>query len=349
MRYVENKQQSATLLRLCLPLMVRQKAAYHPVSYALWYEHLAGINPRLSAALTARLAANDPLNEDDAYRLYSEHISERDAAVLQTLQNRLHELLDETVQDVNTIQDGTGNFTQTLRKSSFDLTDEVSRATVREVIARLLSASISMESANKELSDKLEVRTKEIVSLTKQLDQAHTEATIDPLCGIKNRRGFEHMAQALTDSQDGLDGAALILLDVDHFKRVNDSFGHLFGDKVLRYLAQALQDNVKGRDVVARIGGEEFVLLLPQTPLAGAQVVAERIRAAIEQSRIYSESTHQTVGSITVSLGLALGERHESVDELLARADAALYSAKRTGRNRLCVSEGGRPPAGGDP
>lgn len=349
MRYVENKQQSATLLRLSLPLMVRQNAAYHPVSYALWYEHLAGLNPKLSAALTARLAANDPLSEDDAYRLYSEHISDRDAAVLRTLQDRLHALLDESVQDVNSIREGTGHFTQTLKKSSFDLTEEVSRVTVREVIARLLSAAISMESANKELSEKLEVRTKEIVSLTEQLDQAQTEALIDPLCGIKNRRGFEHMAQALRDSQNGLEGASLILLDVDHFKRVNDSFGHLFGDKVLRCLAQALQDNVKGRDVVARIGGEEFVLLLPQTPLAGAQVVAERIRIAVEQSRIYSESTNQTVGSVTISLGLALGERDESVDELLARADAALYSAKRSGRNRLWVSEAGQRSAGADP
>lgn len=346
MRYVENKQQSAALLRLCLPLMVRQNAAYHPVSYALWYEHLAGLNPKLSAVLAARLDTNDPLSEDDTYRLYAEHISERDAAVLQTLQHRLHALLNETVQDVNFIQEGNGSFTQTLRQSSFDLTDDAPSAVVREIIARLLSAALSMESTSKELTDKLEIRTKEIVSLTKQLDQAHTEALIDPLCGINNRRGFHQAAQALHDSKEGLTDSSLILLDVDHFKRVNDSFGHLFGDNVLRRLSQALRDNVKGRDVVARIGGEEFVLLLPQTPLEGAQILAERIRIAIEQSRIYSESTDQTVGSITVSLGLAVGEREDSVDELLARADAALYAAKRSGRNRLCVSEESRRSTG---
>lgn len=145
-------------------------------------------------------------------------------------------------------------------------------------------------------------------------------------------------AQAVCDASHGLCGTALIILDVDHFKRLNDAFGHLLGDRVLRSIAEVLRANVKGGDTAARIGGEEFALLLPQTPIDGARILAERIRLAIERGRIRRDRAAEAIGAVTVSLGLALGEPGESIDGLLARADSALYAAKRNGRNRLCVS-----------
>ncbi len=337
MRYLENKQQSAELLRLILPLMVRQNAAYHPVSYALWYEHVAGLNPALSAALAARLEASDPLSEEDAYQLYARHISERDAAVLETLQQRLQGLLEDTAQEVGSVSHESGRFRQALQQSSSDLTPYVSAAVVQEVIRRLLSEALRMEAATGVLAEKLEARTQDVLSLTARLKDAHTEALTDPLCGICNRRGFARSTQALCESDQGLDGSVLVLLDVDHFKQLNDTFGHLLGDQVLRSIADVLRANIKGRDVAGRIGGEEFALLLPQTPLQGAHSLAEQIRIAVERGRIH-RGPDETVGAVTISLGLALGRPGESMDELMARADAALYEAKRGGRNRVCVS-----------
>ncbi|EQD60700.1 diguanylate cyclase, partial [mine drainage metagenome] len=118
--YIESKEQSAELLRLALPLMAGQHAAYHPVSYTLWYEHLAGINPPLSAALTARLELHQPLTDDEVCRLYMRHVSERDAAVLDNLQQRLQSLLDEAAQTFNTAGEDTGQFARTLRASRAD-------------------------------------------------------------------------------------------------------------------------------------------------------------------------------------------------------------------------------------
>ncbi len=338
MRYLESKQQSAQLLRLALPWMVRQNAAYHPVSYTLWYEHVAGLNPTLSAALTARLDANDPLSEEDAYRLYARHISERDAAVLEILQRRLQTLLETTAQEVATACEDSGRFRQSLQQGRSDLTNDVNAGAVREVIGRLLSEALRMEAATQTLTEKLEASTRDVLSLTKQLNEAHTEALTDPLCGLSNRRGFMRAAQDLRDSDQGLDGAAVVLIDVDHFKWVNDTFGHLLGDKVLRAIAEVLRANIKGRDIAARIGGEEFALLLPQTPLQGAHSVADQIRLAVEQLRIHGDRATEAVGSVTISLGLALGRTGESIDELMARADVALYAAKRDGRNRVGVS-----------
>ena len=338
MRYLESKQQSAQLLRLALPMMVRQNAAYHPVSYALWYEHVAGLNPLLSATLTERLEADDPLSEEDAYQLYAHYISERDAAVLETLQRRLQSLLEDTAQEVSNACQDSGRFRQTLEQSRSALTNDISTGAVHEVIGRLLSEALRMEAATQTLTEKLEARTRDVLSLTKQLNEAHTEALTDPLCGISNRRGFMRATEDLCGSGQGLDGAALVLIDVDHFKWVNDTFGHLLGDKVLRAIAEVLRANIKGRDIAARIGGEEFALLLPHTQLQGAHSLADQIRVAVEKVRIVGGRMDESVGAVTISLGLTLGRTGESLDELMGRADAALYGAKRDGRNRVGVS-----------
>jgi diguanylate cyclase len=337
MRYIESKEQSSELLRLTLPLMARQEAAYHPVSYTLWYEHVAGINPPLSIALNARLDANEPLTEDEVYRLYMRHVSERDAAVLDTLQQRLQTLLDDTAQTFNSAGEDTGQFARTLRTSRSDLAEEATAAKVQQVISRLLSEAQRMETVTQILTEKLEVRTTEVKALTQKLQQAQTEALIDPLCGIANRRGFVREAKAMIESGEGLNGCALVLADVDHFKQINDNYGHLLGDKVLRAIATTLRGQVQDRFLAARIGGEEFALLLPQTPLDKAREVAERIRSAVARGKILRDQTTEIIGAITVSFGIAVGGEGDTLEMLMFRADQALYSAKRSGRNQVCV------------
>ncbi len=111
----------------------------------------------------------------------------------------------------------------------------------------------------------------------------------------------------------------------------------MLGDKVLRRIAGIFRDSIKGRDIAARIGGEEFALLLPQTTLEGARIVAEQIRSTIERGRICRDQSREIIGSITVSLGVAAGAPGETLETLMFRADQALYAAKRTGRNQVCV------------
>ena len=141
----------------------------------------------------------------------------------------------------------------------------------------------------------------------------------------------------MLETDSGLAGSALVLADVDHFKQINDTFGHVLGDKVLRSIAGIFRDSIKGRDIAARIGGEEFALLLPQTTLEGARTVAEQIRSTISRGRICRDQNRETIGTITVSLGVAAGAPGESLDTLMFRADQALYAAKRAGRNQVCV------------
>ena len=128
------------------------------------------------------------------------------------------------------------------------------------------------------------------------------------------------------------------MMDIDHFKAFNDNFGHLLGDEVLKIVAKSLTDCVKGADVVARYGGEEFSVILPNTPLNGAQRVAETIRATIAKRELKRRDSGESYGQITVSVGVSLLRPGSDTNEsLIKRADDALYKSKRHGRNRVTL------------
>jgi len=127
------------------------------------------------------------------------------------------------------------------------------------------------------------------------------------------------------------------MFDVDHFKRINDTHGHAAGDEVIRTIAQVLCREARATDVIARIGGEEFALILPETDDAAAILVAERIRAALMATVV---RYHETPFSLTASFGVAThGDSHETFDTLMNRADRALYRAKSQGRNQTCAAD----------
>jgi two-component system cell cycle response regulator len=176
-------------------------------------------------------------------------------------------------------------------------------------------------------------------------------ATTDAVTGLYNRHYMTHHLQSLVSRSRAAGRAlSLMLIDIDYFKRVNDTFGHAAGDRALRAVADRIASNVRGVDLSGRYGGEEFVVVMPETDLGSATIAAERLRAAIAE-------TPANDIPVTVSIGVAeLGPEDDGGDQLLARADQALYAAKGTGRNRVVVSpsrcdvvvlENERPPEGG--
>jgi diguanylate cyclase len=133
---------------------------------------------------------------------------------------------------------------------------------------------------------------------------------------------------------------SLLMCDIDHFKKFNDTFGHLTGDQVLRLVASTVKQNVKGLDIAARYGGEEFVIALPNTSLQSANTVAEHIRRAVMTKELVKRSTGENLGRVTLSLGAAVLRAQDTAQMLIDRADKCLYAAKRNGRNRvICESD----------
>jgi diguanylate cyclase (GGDEF)-like protein len=180
----------------------------------------------------------------------------------------------------------------------------------------------------KRLADELEKANKRLAEL----------ATIDPLTQVANRRAVEtRLSHEFQRERRYKHPLACILVDIDHFKAVNDNYGHPVGDKVLVEVAAAIRESIRATDLVARFGGEEFIVLAPETTAAAAQVVAERIRRAITAKT--TAKTDQGLPVVTASIGVASTEvQVVDENELVAKADAALYRAKHEGRNRVVVA-----------
>jgi len=170
-------------------------------------------------------------------------------------------------------------------------------------------------------------------SLNDRFEREHDASRHDALTGLRNRRSFlEAWEEALQRSRRSGKPMSLVLGDLDHFKRINDTHGHACGDAVLRAVAQAIRNSVRAQDVVSRWGGEEFMLLLPDTDLVGARHVAESTRLAIKALRVEHGGSPFEV---TLSLGVCEHRPERSMEETIAEADAALYQAKQEGRDRV--------------
>ncbi len=209
---------------------------------------------------------------------------------------------------------------------------------MRQLVGDLVRDAQHMRSVALDLSKKLDSSTREVSLLSESLQRTQSEALLDSLTGLKNRRGLEMAIEDLMRDQSGLAGSALLLVDIDGFKSINDTFGHVLGDKVIRSIAHVLQTSIKGRDVAARLAGDEFAVLLPQTTLAGAATLAEQIRESVARGRIHRADGRESVGEVTLSVGVAVAGQGESMDEFIERADAAMSEAKHSGRNRVSLA-----------
>lgn len=187
----------------------------------------------------------------------------------------------------------------------------------------------------RQFENKLDDYSSEITDLTRQLEHTKQAAMLDPTTGVGNRRRFEEsLSDILKHLGDFNDKVSVLLGDVDNFKAVNDTLGHNVGDQVLRLVANTFVTNLKGSDVVARWGGDEFAAILPNTNLDNAYSVAESVRSSIGTKSLRNKDTGETMGKVTLSIGVSTFRQGDNAHKLIFRADQALYEAKRLGRNR---------------
>ncbi len=177
----------------------------------------------------------------------------------------------------------------------------------------------------------------EVEALKTELARTQKEATTDPLTALKNRRAFESATKELMSQlgSEELTDLCLLMVDIDHFKRVNDTYGHLVGDKVIISAARLLSANVNDKDVAARFGGEEFAVLLPGTSVINGVKIAEVLRSGVERMRIKKMDTGEPLSKVTISIGVTAMKKGDDIPSLIDRADKALYASKTQGRNRV--------------
>ena len=207
---------------------------------------------------------------------------------------------------------------------------------IKVIVDSLVAATRAMEAKNKSLETELQTSGMEMQAMRSRMESVRQNSLLDSLTGLANRRCFdERVNEAVREVQTEGGELCILIGDVDHFKKFNDTWGHATGDQVLRLVAQCFKSNTKGRDTAARYGGEEFVVVLPQTSVDNAITIAEQIRHAVETKKIVKRSTGETLGSITLSIGVAKYVLGEPIADTVNRADACLYAAKRAGRNRV--------------
>lgn len=170
----------------------------------------------------------------------------------------------------------------------------------------------------------------------RELEQRRREALLDPLTGLFNRRAMDaHLAMLVTSGDRP--ATSLLVIDIDNFKTINDKYGHSVGDSVIRNVAELVRKSIRGHDLAARFGGEEFVVILADTPASGAMTVAESLRLRIELLRLKRTRDGEHLAPITASIGVSEMLPGDTAETLINRADDALYAAKNAGRNRVVL------------
>ncbi|HXU92509.1 MAG TPA: GGDEF domain-containing protein [Gallionella sp.] len=318
--------------------MASHPAAFTPPNYAVWYEHLTGINPALSEAMNNRLNSDARLDDEAVEKLYAQYVSESGADVQQVLRKDIKQLLTQLAGFTAETDRQALHFGSSLQTYGDALKGNLDPEELDSLINNMAGDTDKMRNSVQQLQAQLEASKQQVEKLNQELESARGEALTDPLTGVLNRRGFETRTQLIFADEAALSkGLCLLMIDIDHFKKINDTYGHLFGDKVIGAVANTLKSKVKGQDAIARLGGEEFAVLLPETNLSGAHVVAEQIRQAIENGKIRRLDTNDQIGGITISVGIAAHAKGGGLVELMNRADKALYVSKQSGRNRATV------------
>ena len=339
MRYTEPKQRSAELLRVTLSHMGRHAAAFNPLTFTVWYEYSAGINPPLHAALEPLL--REQVSVDDALvgQLYQTHIAKQDEAAMRRIGGEFQRVLGSIAQSASVTGERAGRFGAQL--------DDLSAALQANDVAALspqlddaLAGTADMKSSAEALQREVAASQHEITRLRGDLDRARGEALLDPLNGLLNRKGLDLQIDSLLALPPDTDQRhCLIMLDIDHFKKVNDAHGHLMGDRVIQGLGAILRHVVTGESqAAARYGGEEFAIVVPCSTLDDATRLAEQVRLRAKAMKIRNRNTQDVLFTITVSAGVAAVQPGDDAAALIARADGALYQSKHAGRDRVsCV------------
>jgi len=329
---------SADLLRRALPLMSKHAAGYAPHSYALWYEYVRGGNEALRDELDTLLKGGERLSRILTFELHQKHLADRSEDTVRKTGAGLLELMHSVRDSVQAATSDASQFDALLTAFGDELTDAEPGERLREQVDSMRGGVDRMGRSLSTLNDRLEASNREIQQLHAELKRARDEASIDPLTGCVNRRGFdvELLRLSVEATRLGLP-LSIVIFDIDHFKKINDSYGHPFGDQVIRAVGQALTALTQRKDVAARYGGEEFALLMPDTPARNAFDAAERIRNAIARGYIKRGATDSTIGNITISAGVAQFVPNEDPCAMVERADRALYASKQAGRNRVTI------------
>jgi diguanylate cyclase len=309
-----------------------------PANYAIWYEYHAGQSPNLTRTIEILISNHSNFNESTLDDLYTTFFSStKETQAVRDISVHALQTLQEIAVVASGASDDAHQFGHALRGITSNGLGE-SLENLKTLIENLVEKSKKMAGRSEYVGLRMRESAGKIEALERNLEDAILDSTMDGLTGVANRKSFDVTLRKLAgDAMNSGDNLAMLMIDIDHFKRVNDTWGHPTGDIVLRHVAKTLQKSVRGGDHVARYGGEEFTVILPRTDDQAAVSVAENIRVGLTREPFLLE-LDPPMTPITISIGVACYDPGEPLTEWVERTDAALYRAKKDGRNRVKFS-----------
>ncbi len=323
-------------LETALEQMREHQVPTTPENIMVWYHYVQEDIPQLVIEVEKIIARKTPFSAQLSSQLYQRFFTEMDRRKLELLQGAIRQLITHFSEHIEALTDGMGDFESVLTQCIEGLTGDLDEAALSLLVETLLSESKQAKKVGVDARQKINGLKKEIGELRNSLEELERSALEDALTSVANRRAFDQVfGEQLSLTKSSVNGCCLLLVDIDHFKRFNDKYGHQAGDKVLRFVAAMLKNMTKGQDFVARYGGEEFAIILPSTAYSGGMSLARSLASSLATSRLTIDAKRNIVDFVTVSVGVSWSRKGDTTETMFRRADASLYQAKESGRNRV--------------
>ena len=327
----ENYQVTSNFSELTHDFLSSHLIAPTPANYCVIYLYISNENELLTAAIDKKLQQSGLITADFIADLFKRYVSFTQQ-IENTVLSPFEETLNKTLDQINKQVSNEVKATQGLQKLDTVLTNTKHHKSLEQIVSYLFNTINNTKAQHQTLSEKLSSTQQEINQLKTKLASSRQEALVDSLTGLLNRRGCDDKLQTLDFEQTH----SSLAIDIDHFKRVNDDFGHFVGDKVIQRIAKTIQSHVGEQDLAVRFGGEEFLVVMTNKSIAEAKKIAEKIRLSIAKLKLIQKETNIQLPPISVSIGIAQSDDALDWTNLFEQADNALYKAKKSGRNR-CI------------
>lgn len=340
MQYNHDKAQASEYASAALARIKKDGLSPTPDIFEIWYVYYSGQSPEISRALDILVANKQKITDERCKELFQRFLSEgRDEEVVRRAGDQINTTIKTVTGAVRDVKTATSEYSSKLGGVSGRIEGLKDAGQLKEILQNVMSDTQNMINQNQRLEQELDKSSQVMEELQRDLENVRKEALTDGLTGLANRKAFDAEIKRVTaEANEAARTYSLLMVDIDHFKSFNDNFGHQIGDQVLRLVSRTLTDGVKGRDIAARYGGEEFAIILPDTPLNAAVTVGDSLRRAVATKDVINRATGEKLSRITMSVGAAEYNPGEDISELIARADAALYTAKHNGRNQVAAA-----------